>query len=225
MKIDDQVLSAFLDAELNDEQMQIVRASIADDETLCDRLAELAAVDQHVKQYSKQIDEQPVPDSISALLAEGENHNVVSMTKTKPTPVKTLSAMAIAASAIFAITLTFMQPGDNKYEVLAATPSGVEASYSDGSITPQLSFTNQQGQLCRVYLDRQPQQVSQNLACRNDQGWVEKTAPIAVQDNQQSYQTASASNPLDTLLDEMMVGTALNAEQEQHAIATNWQSQ
>ncbi len=44
MKITDEQLSAFLDNELDDEQMALVRDAIAADETLCVRMATLSMV-------------------------------------------------------------------------------------------------------------------------------------------------------------------------------------
>ena len=61
MKISDEQLSAFLDNELDDEQMALVRDAIAADETLCDRMATLSMVDHVVKRAAEQATTGPVP--------------------------------------------------------------------------------------------------------------------------------------------------------------------
>ena len=45
MKMTDETLSAFLDNELTDAEMEAVRDQIEKDPTLADRLAEMASVD------------------------------------------------------------------------------------------------------------------------------------------------------------------------------------
>ncbi len=45
MTISDEQLSAFLDAELPEDEMELVRQGLIDDENLANRLAELAMVD------------------------------------------------------------------------------------------------------------------------------------------------------------------------------------
>ncbi|MBQ4829136.1 anti-sigma factor [Alteromonas sp. MMG017] len=70
MTISDEMLSAFLDAELSDEDMEYVRASIANDLTLSDRLASLAQVDMMVKAAADAATQKPLPNSVVALLAD-----------------------------------------------------------------------------------------------------------------------------------------------------------
>ena len=48
MKISDEMLSAFLDAELSEEDMEAVRCALETDDDLVMRLAELAQVDHAV---------------------------------------------------------------------------------------------------------------------------------------------------------------------------------
>lgn len=48
MNITDETLSAYLDAELPDEEMQAVSEALQVDPELSDRLADLAQVDRHL---------------------------------------------------------------------------------------------------------------------------------------------------------------------------------
>ncbi len=69
MTISDEKLSAFIDAELPDSQMESIRQQISEDETLANRLAELALVDEQIAQHYSAIDTRPLPDAIANLLA------------------------------------------------------------------------------------------------------------------------------------------------------------
>ena len=70
MNISDETLSAFLDAELPEYEMEKIRHAIALDDNIADRLAELAMVDPIVQDYYQRIDQHPVPQAILALLDE-----------------------------------------------------------------------------------------------------------------------------------------------------------
>jgi len=69
MTVSDEKLSAFLDAELPENEMEFIREQISEDETLANRLAELAMVDAQIAQHYSTIDARPLPDAIAKLLA------------------------------------------------------------------------------------------------------------------------------------------------------------
>jgi hypothetical protein len=69
MTISDEKLSAFLDAELPENEMEFIREHISEDETLAKRLAQLAMVDAQIAQHYSAIDARPLPDAIANLLA------------------------------------------------------------------------------------------------------------------------------------------------------------
>lgn len=69
MTISDEKLSAFLDAELPESEMEFIRQRISDDETLANRLAELAMVDEQIAQHYSAINSRALPDAIANLLA------------------------------------------------------------------------------------------------------------------------------------------------------------
>ena len=70
MTISDEMLCAFLDAELSDDDMEHVRTAIASDLALSDRLASLAQVDMMVKAAADAATQKPLPNSVVALLAD-----------------------------------------------------------------------------------------------------------------------------------------------------------
>jgi anti-sigma factor RsiW len=70
MKMTDETLSAFLDNELTDAEMEAVRDQIEKDPTLADRLAEMASVDAELQAHYGSIDDRPMPASITRMLEE-----------------------------------------------------------------------------------------------------------------------------------------------------------
>ncbi len=98
MTINDEILSAFLDAELPEAQMQAVREQLLTDDSLADRLAALASVDGQLRQHAQLIDEHPLPAAISQLLAEDTQD---------PQVVAEFTAVAPAITTVTAATADF----------------------------------------------------------------------------------------------------------------------
>ncbi|WP_077340297.1 anti-sigma factor family protein [Pseudocolwellia agarivorans] len=65
----DETLSAFLDAELPEQQMERIRAALLEDDNLANRLADLAMVDEVIANEYDKINQQPLPAAINELLA------------------------------------------------------------------------------------------------------------------------------------------------------------
>ena len=65
----DETLSAFLDAELPEQQMEQIRAALLTDDDLANRLANLAMVDEIIAHEYEQINQRPLPSAINELLA------------------------------------------------------------------------------------------------------------------------------------------------------------
>ena len=69
LTISDEVLSAFLDAELPEQQMEQIREALLEDDNLANRLADLAMVDEVIATKYDKINQQPLPAAINELLA------------------------------------------------------------------------------------------------------------------------------------------------------------
>lgn len=68
MNISDEKLGAFLDQELPEQEMDMIRDAIGNDETLADRLAVLASADALLKRHARALDDRPMPDAVLAML-------------------------------------------------------------------------------------------------------------------------------------------------------------
>jgi hypothetical protein len=244
MNISDEMLSGFLDAELAPEDMERVRLALEDDDELVMRMAELSQVDQWVVDHAQQIDHTQVPQNLVSLAQKidakygnkrtdsADNVVHISAWKKWTREIKTPYAMAAGVALVASIAMLNLSqqttaPGFSAdiAAVLDNTLSGESAYISDGSaVKAQLSFANQQGQLCRQYQVASSDSRSTNIACKQSGGWK-----LEAQSGEQGlqitgdYQTASNSQQLDTVIDNMISGAPLDRNQEQQAINNEWQ--
>jgi len=242
MNINDETLSAFLDGELPPAEMQQVRAQLAEDPTLADRLAELSAVDERVSERAHAIDERPLPSGVQKLLeeddAQPESAQVIAFPLWRRARQALNAQTGIAAAIALAfgfglaqVTENFGDPQTGAFQPVAerleTLPSGTSEALPDGrEITPRLTFVNRDGQHCRQYTVTGAGERSENIACRAQQpdaGWEELASIRQPAAEPGSYQTASGGSLLDSALDQMMDGGIIEPDREQQLIERNWQ--
>ena len=240
MNINDETLSAFLDSELSEHEMEQVRKALETDDELVMRLAELSEVDMRVKEHATSIDDAPLSDSLAKTVAKLDtattkntlNSNVVTLTPWQRVKQSANKSLAIAA-VVFGIAMTsYLQPNESQNLVASNIASALdtqlssgEYKQSDGSVfSAQLSFKNQQGELCRQYALSSNNTMQTSIACKTQSGWQIKAQTAAQQsDNGAQYQTASNNSELDAVIDSMISGAPLDRAQEQQAISAKWQ--
>lgn len=244
MNITDETLSAFLDYELPEHEMQAVRERLQTDPQLSDRLEQLVMVDQTLSRHYTQIDDQPLPQGVIDLLAQAEKEVDDGPTTTPETgrvlpfrrPAKPQQStrrpvgIAIAAALVMALGLVQLLGNDtdeqwqNVASALEAAPGGSAQPLADGRVLlPRLTFENQHGEYCRQYGLQGTNSASENIACRTAGGWnlvAEHKVEQAAEPS--GYQTASGGSVLDDTLDQMMVGPALTVEKERGLIDQGW---
>lgn len=247
MKISDETLSAFLDAELPEQEMDRIRDCIACDEVLADRLEALAMVDATLRGSYQTIDQQPMPAAITKLLQQASatdnsgaqldtlpkaNTGVVS--GWRQLAANSLKPAAIAACLSFVMgyglaTLYSQSPAavnkpQSYQQLLSHTPSGERVVEGDGWLQVNLSFANQQGQLCRHFTEQSGGSASDNIACYSDQQWQLLARHPRPVDSGGEYRAASGPTALDTLIDQLIAGPVKTPEQEQQFISRGWQA-
>lgn len=241
MKITDETLSAFLDSELSPSEMEAVRERLATDPSLTDRLAELAAVDSELKSHYGEIDDRPMPEAVTRMLAKN-NQETPKPTESNVVPfpwwrrLREHSGKAIAAAVVAGLAMAqwlTMPSGDNAVwsevaTILDSRPSGETYSVNgDIELTPRLTFRNQSGEWCRQFRFESQSNASEQIACRTNSGqWeqrvqVETGQPVAAD----GYQTASGGSVLDHQLDRMMSTPPVGLEKEHELLELNWQTQ
>ncbi|WP_338363429.1 hypothetical protein [uncultured Pseudoalteromonas sp.] len=243
MNINDETLSAFLDSELNEHEMEQVRKALETDDELVMRLAELSEVDMRVKEHATSIDEVPLSDSLAKTVAKLDtptskstlSSNVVTLTPWQKVKQSANKSLAIAASVavVFGIAMmSYLQPNESQNLVASNTALALDTQLSSGVFEQsngsvfraQLSFKNQQGELCRQYALSSNNTTQTSIACKTQNGWQIKAQTATQQSNNGAqYQTASNNNELDAVIDSMISGAPLDRAQEQQAINAKWQ--
>lgn len=245
MKITDEMLSAFLDAELPEAEMEQVRSALETDDELITKLAELAEVDQWVSEYAQQIDNTPIPEkliqlanSIDQKMATNKpkaSNKVVQLSAWKKATQGTQKYYQVAAGIALVVgvglittlntNVNSLAVPSNIAKVLNTAPSSEQQILSDNSIVEsQLSFASIEGQICRQYLVTTNTTTQGNIACKNGDTWELKAQSGITEVNpQQIYRAASNNNELDTVIDTLIDGPAFDRSQEQTAINNQWQ--
>jgi hypothetical protein len=233
MNISDERLSAFLDAELPEAEMEAIRQALADNEQLAERLAELAMVDELVALSAAKIDTQPIPEQVNVLLeSSAPSATVIQFPFAQRARQLVRNNLAIAASvmlvmAVGAFQLLASGERPNHWQavaqVLETAPSGHQQRASDGSqIRARLSFINREGDYCRQFQLQDRAGNSEQIACRHEGEWRQLASAPVKASAPGSYQTASGDSPLDATLDDMISGEPLDATAEAAAIANRW---
>ncbi|MCE3253304.1 MAG: hypothetical protein K0Q67_2324 [Cellvibrio sp.] len=235
MTISDEQLSAFLDAELPANEMEHIRQQLIGDETLANRLAELAMVDEQIAQHYSRIDTQPMPTTITRLLAQDPPATVITFPRWKKFQRGLEQHAAIAACTALVLGFGFAQlvPVNNDSErsewnaiaqALDSTVSGMENILADNKrIKPRLTFINQEGNYCRQFTVLDTATSAENIACHINGEWqLSMTVYNREVTRAGDYQTATAGSLLDSALDTMMQGEAFDAQAEAEIISRDW---
>ncbi len=230
MNISDEILSAFLDAELDPEAMDAVRDALVEDEAIADRLAELAEVDARVVEAYSTIDERPVPAAITALLqGKREEQKVVSLSAwkrlrqgvAKPQGLLAAAASLVVMSGALLVGLQGSSEQSALVAALESSPSGVEQPLGDEQrFLGRLTFRNSDQDYCRQYALINADEQREYIACRQAGEWqtVAESDASAVTE----YQPASGGSALDAVLDGMIDGDLIGPEQEQRLLNSDW---
>lgn len=242
MTISDEKLSAFLDAELPADEMEAIRQQLILDDSLSNRLAELAMVDERIAQHYASIDTRPMPAAITELLAQEPpaSAEVINFPLWKrfqrglQNRLQQHAAVAACTALALGFGLAQLMPANNHSQVsnwnaitqaLESTTSGIESTLADGKkIKPRLTFINLEGNYCRQFTLFDRSTRAENIACRSNGEW-QLTMTVYSADTAQSgdYQTATGGSLVDNALDVIMHGDAFDAQAEAQAMAQHWE--
>lgn len=248
MIINDEMLSAYLDNELSEQDRAMLEASLRDDVEAADRLAQMASINALLGKHAAMIDTLPMPESVLAMLRQdspsASASNVVELSRFRQARQRVMHVVRehAALAASLALLLGFaggqILPTDNSdpgtgsvsgavFAALDTVPSGQQLNIDAGThLTARFSFQDTQSRFCRQYVLQDGQGSSENIACRDQNEWtlVASALTSAVASSAQ-YQPASGPRLLDNMLDAMMQGSALSQAEEQTAINNQWRAE
>lgn len=233
MNISDEQLSAFLDAELPEADMEMIREQLVEDEELANRLADLAVVDEIVATAYAHIDSRPLPDSVTNLLVENtpERAQVIQFPLLKKMQKNIQTYIAVAASLTLVIGFGISQMVTNENtewesiaQVLEHTASGIEvASTTNTHIKARATFIDKDGNFCRQFSIQNKKGASENIACRQDDRWqLTASADVAKTEQSNNYQTATGGSTLDEKIEDIAKSDFFDAQAEAEAISQHW---
>lgn len=229
MTYSDEQLSAFIDGELPDVEMQAVREALAGDEALADRLAQLAAVDVAVAEAVRTIDQRPMPARV-ADRSRPHPAPVLPFVARVRQAVTRHAALAASVALFVGFGLGSLLPGEpastwpSVAEVLESRVSGSRVEVAGGlTVMPQLSYRNIDGDYCR-YFEVRGNDREQGVACRREGEWQRVATAYLPADDEAGavYTPASGGRALDLLLDQTLEAGPFGPEQEAELLTGGW---
>jgi hypothetical protein len=228
MAIDDDMLMAFADGELDELGAARVERAIAEDSDLRVRLEQQQRLRATLAAHYGPAAEEEVPARLRAMLET----NVVAFAPARPRPMWQ-SFAALAATLVIGLALgrTLLIP--------AGGPVGIEngAMVAQGPLAEALetqlastqapesatrigvSFAAVDGRLCRTFEGA----ALSGLACRGDSGWqLMMTAPGAGGARSDYRQAGSGNALVAQAAQEAMAGEPLDADAERRARDSGW---
>ncbi|MCU4677079.1 hypothetical protein N7931_15705 [Catenovulum sp. 2E275] len=244
--ISDEQLSAFLDAELDEREMDKIRQCIEQDEALAERLAELSSSDEIIYYYYDQINQQPLPQKLTNLLEQlpedmqhQQANKIIELSVWQKIKRFNKPQFAMAASITLVAGLSLAQlfwtnnqvVGQNFAEqnwqeveqFLNFELSGKSIDLAGNQLQGKLSFMDKQGHYCRQFVITNEQQAQQSIACKINEQWQLLAHFYQSKTQQQEYQTASVSSSLKQTIEAMaQQGAFMSYQDEKNAINKNW---
>ncbi|MEO1311113.1 MAG: zf-HC2 domain-containing protein [Pseudomonadota bacterium] len=236
--VPDEQLSAFLDGELGEAEAARVRAALAADARLAERLAAFQNADRRlIAAYA----EEPELAGARALLARAEDElprkfafrAVFAGLFARPAFAAAGFAAAGAAAVLLLSELAApaagvrfpgaaTAPAAVLADALTRTPSGASREFAGGRITPVLSFVAADGAYCRE-VEIVADGAARAVACRRAEDWTIVLAAEAPLADPSDYVAASGGlDAFDAAVDEIAAAPPLSAEEEEVAMRRGW---
>jgi anti-sigma factor RsiW len=226
MTIKDEVLSAYLDGELAPDEAERVRALLARDGDLAERLERLRLAGDLAREAFAPLAVAAAPQALRA--AAGASW----------TRVAAPAAMAIAACAA-GIVLGVSIRGDGVGRVLALdggmiaspalsrglgqTASGAMTRSGGVEVAPLYSFRDGSDRACRVFRAEASGAAMEGAACRDGATWrILAIAPAAVRSTDAFAQAESEEPAAVAAAVDVVYASEISAEEEARLIAREW---
>ncbi len=241
---DFELLSAFIDRELEPEVAAMLESRLAREPALRARLEELEALQSQLREAARARDSSPLPARIRELL-QPQPAGIRSLShRLTRFPGKLRQGLAVAASLAAVAALLLVAPqwqaghdSDSAgrdtvlaaaLETLPSRASGWDMLEDGRRLRTVLSFPNHEGSWCREYVLSDAGSAVRGVACRDGGSW---TTRVAIPQNllpgrdEAAYRPASAgdSGVIASFIDQNAAGDVAGAKKEAGLITRNWQ--
>lgn len=246
---DDELLSAYLDDELDTEVADEVTIRLASEPALMQRLEALRQADGAVDRVFRAIDDTPIPDDVMKLFDAApvaRADNVVAFPRRSvrrffEAPVAIAASVALIAGFITArildvgtapdstsLTAGTVDRGTALHALLERAASGESLAFGDRAAgTVVLTFRDGDGDYCRQVRVDLPGRAAHGLACRRGGGWEMDTIALGNAAPAGQFGQAAADVPpaVSLAVDEQIKGgSALDLESEKTLISDSWEN-
>jgi anti-sigma factor RsiW len=225
--IDDELLMAYADGELDAAHAAAVETQIAGDP---DAREAVRRFRESRRLAGTAFAEEPVPPALEAAVrAAARRHRPADNVIRFPAPVAPRKAahrlpLAAAIALLLAAGGAWWlshAPSGRLSAALETAPSGTSVALDDGTVTPVATFRDAAGRWCREF-SLAGAEASAGIACRagNADWTVEVTVPTGPDDD---YAPAGEiPSALDPTLDELGASPPVSPEAESEALANGW---
>ena len=232
--IDDDMLMAFVDGELDEVNRARVERAVAEDPALQARLEQQRRLRDRLAAHYGPVVEEEVPERFRALLEA----NIVTFPAARPRPARplwqTLTALAATLVLGLAIGRTLLAPGGSgPFGVQGGTMVAqgdlataldtqlASAQAQDAPTRIGVTFARGDGRPCRTF----DSQAAAGIACRGDNGWQVMMTAAGSGGQRTDYRQAGSGNVLvQQAAQEMMAGEPYDDAAERRARDSGWRS-
>jgi len=238
--IDDQILSAYLDGELDRETSAKVEAALRSDQAMARRLGQLKALEVNLGSAYAAAMQEPAPNRLSAMVAadKGAAFSGFRLPRLADLlrPIVVAPAFASLAVGVLAGTMTTagaattsvlvaektgeLRLAGNTQKAVDVARSGVVQTVGDARVLVRLSFKDGSGRSCR-HVSLAADDV---VVCRRSDAWIVDSLAPGPGVSGEGYQTAASAAPaeISAAMRRLQVAAALGAEEEAAMITSKW---
>jgi len=233
MELNDEILSAYIDGELDGQTRVVVEQKLAADSGARVRLERLRTVDQRLKAEIP-LQTQRADDPLARLILSGEPApRVVPRSTTRRWVVPFAAIAAGIAGLALGLVLASRQETETAFafldraseqtlmETLDRASSGEAVASVNGSARIILTFAANDGRYCRAFQVVDGATHAEGLACREKNEW-RVLAWDASAGTGDAFRTAGASEMLDDVMDRLGGGAAFSVDEERALIEGRW---
>lgn len=226
--IDEAMLIALVDGELDEVNRRRVERAAAGDPALAERLAQHWRLRERLAGHYAPVAQEPVPDRLRTFLEASET--VVPMARPARRWGGWAMGGAIAASLLLGLGVGRFSGGQAgpvgmkggvmvaQGQLASALDSQLASAQDGAAIRIGLTFQRKGGGWCRSF-----DGAMAGVACREDAGWqVQQMLPGAGQET--AYRQASSADArVMATVDALIAGAPVDAAGEKTAVAKGWQ--
>lgn len=226
--LNDELLSAYLDGELDETKRALVERWLAEDKGAAARLERMRNSDDLLRRAIPRV-ATDASDPIAALIAGDPPTNVVPFKRSWARQAAALAAACVLGVLVGRLVMpaqdgALLSLNAPMQRVLDTAISGDATHAGAEQVQVALSFQTDTGAVCRQFQTTSGQRVADGVACRDGDKWrliaqAETAAPA------QEYQTAGAEDtPIDAAIAALGTASVLSADEERALMQNSWRA-